>query len=226
MKIDVLTIFPEIVLPPLEHSIIKRARDLGALEISVHDLRAFTTDKAKTTDDYPFGGGAGMIMKIEPVYRALGQLEGDNAEVILLSPQGERFDQQRAVALSQQEHVVLICGRYKGVDERIREHLVDREISIGDYVTSGGEIPALVIIDAITRLLPGVLGNFDSAETDSFMCGKLDAPYYTRPRDFHGMAVPHVLLSGDHKKIEAWREKESRKKTMMRRPDLLKSEKR
>ena len=226
MKIDVLTIFPEIFSTPLNHSIIKRAQDIGALEITIHNLRDFATDKAKTTDDYPFGGGAGMIMKIEPVYLGLQKHRKEHSEVILLSPQGEQFDQNLAIELSQKEHIVLICGRYKGVDERIREHLIDREISIGDYVTSGGEIPSLAVIDAITRLLPSVLGNFDSAETDSFMSGRLDAPYYTRPRDFCGMKVPNILLSGDHKKIEAWREKESRKKTMIRRPDLLNSEKR
>lgn len=225
MKIDVLTIFPEILKTPLEHSIIKRAREVGSLTIEIHDLRDYTDDKARTTDDYPFGGGAGMIMKIAPVYRGLQALKRENTEVILLSPQGEQFNQNLARELSLKEHIILICGRYKGVDERIRTHLIGREISIGDYITSGGEIPALAVIDALARLLPAVLGNFDSAESDSFMSGKLDAPYYTRPRDFCGMTVPDVLLSGDHKKIEAWREKESLKKTMMRRPDLLKSEK-
>jgi tRNA (guanine37-N1)-methyltransferase len=226
MRIDVLTIFPEIFFTPLQHSIIKRAQELGALEIAVHNLRDFADDKARTTDDYPFGGGAGMIMKIGPVYRGLQALKKAQSEVILLSPQGEQFNQDLAIGLSHKEHLILICGRYKGVDERIRTHLIDRELSIGDYITSGGEIPVLAVMDAIARLLPAVLGNFDSAETDSFMSGKLDAPYYTRPRDFCGMTVPDVLLSGDHKKIETWREQESLKKTMKRRPDLLKSEKR
>ncbi len=226
MKIDVLTIFPEIFSTPLQHSIIKRAQEAGALEIVVHNLRDFTTNKGRTTDDYPFGGGAGMIMKIGPVYQGLQTLKKENTEVILLSPQGQQFDQNQAIELAHKEHIIFICGRYKGVDERIRKHLIDREISIGDYITSGGEVPALVVADAIARLLPSVLGNFDSAETDSFMSGKLDAPYYTRPRDFCGMTVPNILLSGDHKKIEEWREKESLKKTMIRRPDLLKSEKR
>ncbi len=226
MKIDVLTIFPEIFTSPLEHSIIKRAQDLGAITISIHNLRDFTTDKARTTDDYPFGGGAGMIMKVAPVYRGLESLRQDRSEVILLSPQGERFTQDLALELSQKQHIILICGRYKGVDERIRTHLINRELSIGDYITSGGEIPALAVIDALARLLPSVLGNFDSAETDSFMSGTLDAPYYTRPRDFCGMMVPDILLSGDHKKIETWRKKESLRKTKIRRPDLLKSEKR
>lgn len=226
MRIDVITIFPEILETPLKHSMIKRAQEQGALQIKVHNLRDFTADKARTTDDYPFGGGAGMIMKIAPVYKALQSIKEEKSEVILLSPQGERFDQRLAVHLSEKEHLILICGRYKGVDERIRTHLIDREISIGDYITSGGEIPALAIIDALGRLLPSVLGNFDSAETDSFMSGKLDAPHYTRPRDFYGMTVPDILLSGDHKRIEAWREAESLKKTMLRRPDLLKSENR
>jgi tRNA (guanine37-N1)-methyltransferase len=226
MKIDVLTIFPKILVNPLDHSIIKRAQEMGALQIDVHNLRDFASDKARTTDDYPFGGGAGMIMKIAPVYKGLQTLKKEHTEVILLSPQGEQFSQNLAIQLSRKKHLILICGRYKGVDERIRTHLIDREISIGDYITSGGEIPALAVVDAIARLLPSVLGNFDSAETDSFMSGKLDAPYYTRPRDFFGMTVPDILLSGDHKKIEEWREKESLKKTMQRRPDLLKSEKR
>jgi tRNA (guanine37-N1)-methyltransferase len=225
MRIDVLTIFPEIFETPLQQSIIKRAQELGALKIGIHDLRDFTSDKARTTDDYPFGGGAGMIMKVAPVYKGLQKLKREQSEVVLLSPQGAQFNQSMAIELSRKEHLILICGRYKGVDERIRTHLIDREISIGDYITSGGEIPALIVVDAIARLLPSVLGNFDSAESDSFMSGKLDAPYYTRPRDFCGMSVPDILLSGDHKKIEQWREEESIKKTKMRRPDLLKSEK-
>lgn len=225
MKIDILTIFPDIFNTPLNYSIIERAINMGALDISVHNLRDYTTDKAKSTDDYPFGGGPGMIMKIEPIFNGLKALRKPESEVILLSPQGEKFNQSLAINISRKEHIILICGRYKGVDERIRKHLIEREISIGDYITSGGEIPALVIIDAVSRLLPNVLGNFDSAESDSFMSGKLDAPYYTRPREFSGMTVPDILLSGDHKKIEEWREKESLKRTLSRRPDLLGSKK-
>ncbi|MCK4577029.1 tRNA (guanosine(37)-N1)-methyltransferase TrmD [candidate division WOR-3 bacterium] len=225
MKIDILTIFPDIFNTPLNYSIIERAINMGALDISVHNLRDYTTDKAKPTDDYPFGGGPGMIMKVEPIFNGLKALRKPESEVILLSPQGEKFNQSLAINISRKEHIILICGRYKGVDERIRKHLIEREISIGDYITSGGEIPALVIIDAVSRLLPNVLGNFDSAESDSFMSGKLDAPYYTRPREFSGMTVPDILLSGDHKKIEEWREKESLKRTLSRRPDLLGSKK-
>ncbi len=225
MKIDILTIFPDIFNTPLNYSIIERAINMGALDISVHNLRDYTTDKAKSTDDYPFGGGPGMIMKVEPIFNGLKALRKPESEVILLSPQGEKFNQRLAINISRKEHIILICGRYKGVDERIRKHLIEREISIGDYITSGGEIPALVIIDAVSRLLPNVLGNFDSAESDSFMSGKLDAPYYTRPREFSGMIVPDILLSGDHKKIEEWREKESLKRTLSRRPDLLGSKK-
>lgn len=225
MKIDILTIFPDIFNTPLNYSIIERAINMGALDISVHNLRDYTTDKAKSTDDYPFGGGPGMIMKVEPIFNGLKALRKPESEVILLSPQGEKFNQRLAINISRKEHIILICGRYKGVDERIRKHLIEREISIGDYITSGGEIPALVIIDAVSRLLPNVLGNFDSAESDSFMSGKLDAPYYTRPREFSGMTVPDILLSGDHKKIEEWREKESLKKTLSLRPDLLGSKK-
>ena len=225
MKIDILTIFPDIFNTPLNYSIIERAINMGALDISVHNLRDYTTDKAKSTDDYPFGGGPGMIMKVEPIFNGLKALRKPESEIILLSPQGEKFNQRLAINISRKEHIILICGRYKGVDERIRKHLIEREISIGDYITSGGEIPALVIIDAVSRLLPDVLGNFDSAESDSFMSGKLDAPYYTRPREFSGMTVPDILLSGDHKKIEEWREKESLKRTLSRRPDLLGSKK-
>ncbi|OQX52765.1 MAG: tRNA (guanosine(37)-N1)-methyltransferase TrmD [Candidatus Cloacimonas sp. 4484_209] len=223
MKIDVLTIFPDIFFSPLRNSIIKKAIDMGAVQINIYNLRDFTTDNAKTTDDYPFGGGPGMIMKIEPVFNALKAIKMPESKVILLSPQGKRFNQYIAVDISKSEHIILICGRYKGVDERIREYLIDDEISIGDYITSGGEIPALVIIDAISRLVPGVLGNFESAQSDSFVSGRLDAPYYTRPREFEGMVVPDVLLSGNHKKIEEWREKEALKKTIVKRPDLLTS---
>ena len=226
MRIDILTLFPDIFTTPFKYSIIKRAMDLGAIEVNIHNIRDYSTDKARTTDDYPFGGGPGMIMKVEPIFNGLQAIRKQESEIILLSPQGERFDQKLAMEISLKKHIILICGRYKGVDERVRNHLIDREISIGDFITSGGEIPALVIIDAISRLLPNVLGNFNSAESDSFMSGTLDAPYYTRPQEFQGMTVPQILLSGNHKKIKEWRTRESLKKTMSRRPDLLGSKKR
>lgn len=226
MRIDILTLFPDIFTTPFKYSIIKRAMDMGAIEVNIHNIRDYSTDKARTTDDYPFGGGPGMIMKVEPIFNGLQAIRKQESEIILLSPQGERFDQKLAMEISLKKHIILICGRYKGVDERVRNHLIDREISIGDFITSGGEIPALVIIDAISRLLPNVLGNFNSAESDSFMSGTLDAPYYTRPQEFQGMTVPQILLSGNHKKIEEWRTRESLKKTMSRRPDLLGSKKR
>ncbi|TES92487.1 MAG: tRNA (guanosine(37)-N1)-methyltransferase TrmD [Candidatus Cloacimonadota bacterium] len=226
MRIDILTLFPDIFTTPLKYSIIKRAMDMSAIEVNIHNIRDYSTDKARTTDDYPFGGGPGMIMKVEPIFNGLQAIRKQESEIILLSPQGERFDQKLAMEISLKKHIILICGRYKGVDERVRNHLIDREISIGDFVTSGGEIPALVIIDAISRLLPKVLGNFNSAESDSFMSETLDAPYYTRPQEFQGMTVPQILLSGNHKKIEEWRTRESLKKTMSRRPDLLGSKKR
>ncbi len=226
MRIDILTLFPDIFATPLKYSIIKRAMDMSAIEVNIHNIRDYSTDKARTTDDYPFGGGPGMIMKVEPIFNGLQAIRKQESEIILLSPQGERFDQKLAMEISLKKHIILICGRYKGVDERVRNHLIDREISIGDFVTSGGEIPALVIIDAISRLLPKVLGNFNSAESDSFMSETLDAPYYTRPQEFQGMTVPQILLSGNHKKIEEWRTRESLKKTMSRRPDLLGSKKR
>jgi tRNA (guanine37-N1)-methyltransferase len=223
MKIDILTIFPDIFTSPLKHSIIKRAQEIGALNIEIHNIRDYTTDKAKTTDDYPYGGGAGMVMKIEPIFNCLEDVRKKESHTILLSPQGKTFNQKMALELSHKNHIVLICGRYKGIDERVREYLIDQDISLGDFVTSGGEIPAMMIIDSVARLLPEVLGNFDSAKNDSFMREKLDAPYYTRPKEFNGMSVPKILLSGDHKKIEEWREKKSHKRTLMRRPDLLDS---
>lgn len=223
MKIDILTIFPDMFTSPTEHSIIKRAQDIGELIIEIHNIRDYTTDKSKTTDDYPYGGGAGMVMKVEPIFNCLKAIRKKESHTILLSPQGDTFNQKMALELSQKNHIILICGRYKGIDERVREYLIDQDISLGDYVTSGGEIPAMMIIDAVARLLPEVLGNFDSAKNDSFMEEKLDAPYYTRPKEFKGMSVPDILLSGNHKKIEEWREKKSLKRTLIRRPDLLNS---
>jgi tRNA (guanine37-N1)-methyltransferase len=223
MIFDILTIFPGIFISPLSESIMKKALDKGLIQIRVQNLRDYTEDKHRMTDDYPYGGGAGMVMKSEPVIRAVEEIKKKNSEakVILLTPQGERFHQKMVKALSEHKHWILICGRYEGVDERIRFSAVDREISIGDYVLSGGEIPALVLIDAISRYLPGFLGSEQSIVEDSFSHGLLEYPQYTRPPVFRGMAVPEVLLSGNHAAIECWRRRESLKRTFIRRPDLL-----
>jgi tRNA (guanine37-N1)-methyltransferase len=221
---DVLTIFPEVIRSYLGESIVKRALERGLVTADVHNLRDFTTDKHRSVDDYPYGGGSGMVFKIEPVWNALAHMRGDGAErlVVLLSPQGKTFDQERAQALSHEtRRIVLICGRYEGVDERVREALVDEEISIGDYVLTGGELAALVIIDSVTRLIPGVLGDQDSAKEESFSWGILDYPHYTRPPEFRGMKVPEVLLSGNHREIERWRRQEALRRTFRMRPDLL-----
>jgi tRNA (guanine37-N1)-methyltransferase len=228
VKITILTIFPGFFAPALEEGMIRAAREKGRLEVEVVYLRDFTDDTHRTTDDYPFGGGAGMIMKIEPIHRALQSMGlGDRAtrpagtRVVLLSPQGASLTQQRAIELTAIEHLVLICGRYKGVDERVAEHLIDAELSIGDFVLSGGEPAALCVVDAVARLLPDVVGAFDSVESDSFHSGALDAPYYTRPADYLGWKVPDVLLSGNHAAIARWRREESLRRTRERRPDLL-----
>lgn len=226
MRIDVLTIFPEMFPPVLEESILKRAQEAGIVTIGVHDLRQFTTDRHRTTDDAPFGGGAGMVMKPEPFARALATLRcapeaGCAEEVILLSPVGERFDQAKARELSGRDHLILLCGRYEGVDERVRELLCTRALSIGDYVLTGGELPAMVVIDAVTRLFPGALGAEEGAATDSFADGLLEYPQYTRPAQFEGRVVPEVLLSGHHEQIRRWRRKESLRRTRELRPDLL-----
>jgi len=221
MRIDVLTLFPEFFEFPLKIGPMAKAQELGVLEVHLHNLRDFA-DSPKEVDDYPFGGGAGMVLKPEPIKRALDQIRSPESLVILLSAQGETLNHRLVKTLAQQPHLILICGRYKGVDERVLQW-VDREISIGDYVLSGGEPAALVLMDAVARWLPGALGDQDSALTDSFETGLLDAPLYTRPRVFEGMAVPDVLLSGDHEKIRRWRRKEALRKTWKKRPDLLKS---
>lgn len=224
LRIDVLTIFPGMFAGPLGESMLRRAQERGLVEIRVHDLRQFATDRHRTTDDYPFGGGPGMVMKPEPVFRAVEHLtagQDEPARVILLSPQGRRFDQALAWELSRERHLILICGRYEGVDERVRLGLATDEISIGDYVLTGGELPAMVIIDAVVRLLPGVLGDQRSPREESFSDGLLEGPHYTRPREFRGMAVPEVLLSGHHGQIRRWRRKEALRRTLERRPDLL-----
>lgn len=225
MRIDIITALPQIVEGPLDQSILHRAQEKGLAEVHVHDLRAFTTDKHRQVDDYPYGGGAGMVLKPEPIFAAVEYIaeeaEGEPDEIIFLTPDGDVFDQPMANTLSLKNHLVLIAGHYKGIDQRVRDVLVTREISIGDYVLSGGELPALVLVDAVVRLVPGVLGDAQSALSDSFQEDLLDAPTYTRPAIFRGMEVPSVLRSGDHSRIAEWREKERRRKTTRRRPDLL-----
>jgi len=224
MRIDVIAALPDIVRGPIEHSIVGRAQACGALTIEVHDLRTFAEGRHRQIDDYPFGGGAGMVLKPEPIFACLEAIERDAGspdDVIFLTPDGERLDQSRANALSLADHVVMLAGHYKGVDQRVRDELVTQEISIGDYVLSGGELPALVLIDALARLQPGVLGDASSALTDSFQDGLLDAPVYTRPATFRGLEVPDVLRSGNHGAIEAWRDEQRLEKTKTRRPDLI-----
>ncbi len=224
MRIDVITIFPEVIEAGTDYSIIKRAKDKCVLDVKVHNLRDYTHDRHKSTDDEPFGPGAGMVMKPEPLFEAVEAIRstaGDEGKVLLMTPQGEPFSQQVARELSREDHLIVICGHYEGVDERVREHLVDREISIGDYVLTGGELPALVVIDAVARLVPGTLGKDESSVEESFTEGLLEYPHYTRPAEFRGWRVPEVLISGHHAKIAEWRRKMSLKRTLERRPDLL-----
>ncbi len=224
MKFDVITIFPKMVEAGLAEGVVGRARTAGLLDIVVHNLRDFTTDKHHVVDDVPFGGGPGMVMKPEPFFAALaaiGERRGTPDAVVLLTPAGERFTQDGARRLAKVEHLVLLCGRYEGIDERVREALATEEISIGDYVLSGGEIPALAVIDAVARLVPGVVGDAQSVAADSFSRGLLDYPQYTRPADYEGIGVPPVLLSGNHRDIERWRRREALARTLERRPDLL-----
>jgi tRNA (guanine37-N1)-methyltransferase len=245
MKIDILTIFPDFFRGPLDFGIVRRAREAGLATIEVHDLRAFAHDRHKTVDDRPFGGGEGMVLKPEPIFECIEALHvasrenrGANQSVVLLSAQGQRFDQNLASELAVLDHLVLICGRYEGVDERVGEHLADRELSIGDYVLSGGELGAAVIVDTVTRLIPGAVGNAASTQQESFTspaetlraegpnstCGSgglLDYPHYTRPAEFRGMAVPEILVSGNHEEIRRWRKRTALEKTLRNRPDLL-----
>jgi tRNA (guanine37-N1)-methyltransferase len=229
VKIEVLTIFPEFFTQVFDFGIIRRARQAGIVEIKVHDIREFAIDKHKMTDDRPFGGGDGMVMKPEPIFAAVEHLLGtsdrdeyaDGAKVIMLSPQGKPLSQEVAKELAGAKHLVLICGRYEGVDERVNDALVSDEISIGDYVLSGGEPAAVVLTDAIVRLLPDALGSETSADNDSFSDGLLDCPHYTRPAQFRGMKVPEVLLNGNHAEIEMWRQEKALEKTRRNRPDLL-----
>ncbi|MFN8210924.1 MAG: tRNA (guanosine(37)-N1)-methyltransferase TrmD [Bacteroidales bacterium] len=226
MRIDILTVVPELIESPLSHSIIKRAREKGLIEINIINLRDFTTDNYKTVDDYAFGGGAGMVMMIEPVYKAITTLksERDYDYIIYTSPDGEPYSQKIANQLSLSKNILILAGHYKGVDQRIREHLVTREISIGDYVLSGGELPAAVIVDSITRLIPGAITDEQSALTDSFQDDLLAPPVYTRPSDFNGWKVPDILLSGNTKEIEEWRHEQSLERTRKLRPGLLADE--
>ncbi len=226
MRIDVVTGFPKLMDSPLNESIIKRARAKGLVEIHLHDLRNYTTDKHKTIDDTPYGGGAGMILKPEPVFACIEQLQRERQydSVIYLSADGERLTQEVANTVSLRQNIILLCGHYKGIDERIRTSLVTQEISIGDYVLTGGELPALVLIDCVVRLIPGVVGDSESLLTDSFQQGLLDTPQYTRPEEFKGMRVPDVLLSGNHKAIEEWRSQQQLERTKQRRSDLLKKQ--
>jgi tRNA (guanine37-N1)-methyltransferase len=225
MRFDVFTLLPETFTPYLQASILQKAAERGLVKIALHNIRDWARDKHHTTDDTPYGGGGGMVMKPEPVFEAVESVLGPEpgCPVILLTPQGRVFNHAVAEELVQHERIALLCGRYEGVDERIRERLVSDEISIGDYVLTGGELPALILIDAVSRLIPGVLGDPDGATDDSHASGLLEYPHYTRPPEFRGQAVPEVLLSGDHAKIEQWRREQSLLRTLKRRPDLLKS---
>ena len=225
MEFDVFTLLPEVFPPYLNSSILHRARQRGLIDVRVHNIRDWAADKHHVTDDEPYGGGGGMVMKVEPVFAAVESVLGpfDRLRIILLTPQGRVFSQKIAMELVRHPRLALICGRYEGVDERIREHLVTDEISIGDYVLTGGELPALILIDAISRLIPGVLGDPDGAMDDSHAAGLLEYPHYTRPPEYRGWGVPEILLSGDHAKIEKWRREQSLRRTMKRRPDLLES---
>jgi tRNA (guanine37-N1)-methyltransferase len=238
MRIDILTLFPEVCRAPLSESMMKRAQESGAVDLHIHNLRDWTTDKHHVVDDAPFGGGQGMVMKPEPIFAAVEELCGaegktsnvqrptpnvelQRPKVVLMSPTGRRFDQQMATEFSEESHLIIICGHYEGVDHRVIEHLVDDEISIGDYVLTNGAIAAVVFVDAIVRLLPGVLGHEQSAADDSFSGGLLEGPQYTRPSDFRGWKVPDVLLSGNHGEIAKWRKAQALKRTERDRPDLL-----
>lgn len=224
MKFDIVTIFPRMVEAGLSEGLLARARERGVIDGRVHDLRDFTTDRHRVVDDAAFGGGPGMVLKPEPMFRALERIvveRGTPGAVVLPSPQGAPFSHAEALRLSRLTHVVLLCGRYEGVDERVRDALATEEISIGDYVVSGGELPALVILDAVTRLLPGAVGDPASVEADSFVRGLLDHPHYTRPAEYRGRKVPEVLLSGHHEQVRQWRLREALRRTLERRPDLL-----
>jgi tRNA (guanine37-N1)-methyltransferase len=221
VKIDVLTLFPAMFAGPLDESIIKRAREAGLLDLRIHQLRDYTHDKHKTVDDRPFGGGPGMLLKPEPIFEAVEGIAREKSRVILMSPAGRPFTQVIARELAQQSDLLLVTGHYEGFDERVREHLADDELSIGDYVLTNGALPAMVVVDAVTRLLPGVLGDDESSKEESFSGGLLEYPQWTRPAEFRGMKVPEVLLSGNHAEIARWRADQARERTKARRPDLM-----
>jgi tRNA (guanine37-N1)-methyltransferase len=223
IRFDILTVFPEMFASPCGYSLLKKAADRGLIDIYLHDIRSHAEDKHHMTDDAPYGGGGGMVMKVDPIDRTLRSVPviGENVPIVLMTPQGERFTQKMAEELAGHPQLILICGHYEGVDERVRIHLVSREISIGDYVLTGGELSAMVIVDAVSRLVPGVLGNCESASEDSFSMGLLEYPHYTRPAEYRGWGVPDVLLSGNHREINAWRRREALWRTREKRPDLL-----
>ncbi len=221
MRVDIITLFPELCRIPLGESIMGRAQAAGALVLQVHNLRDWTSGNHHLVDDAPFGGGPGMVMKPEPIFAAVESLRSETSRVVLMSPQGRRFTQPVAREFSAREHLIVVCGHYEGVDHRVIEHLVDEEISIGDYVLTNGAIAAVVLVDAIVRLLPGVLGHEQSAEEESFSSGLLEGPHYTRPAEFRGWKVPEILLSGHHAAIAAWRRQEGERRTRENRPDLL-----
>lgn len=222
MHIHILTLFPNMFTGPFNESIIKRAVERGLVEISIHNIRDYTSDKHHVVDDYSYGGGPGMVLKPEPIFEAVEAVRGErDVPVILLTPQGRLFDQRKAADIAGYDEVILLCGHYEGVDERVREHLAADEISIGDYVLSGGELAAMVVADAVVRQIPGVLGSDESAGEDSYATGLLEYPQYTRPQDFRGWEVPEILLSGNHAEVARWRREQSLRRTLKRRPDLL-----
>ncbi len=220
MIVDILTLFPEMFQGPLNESLLKKAQEKGLLSLNIVNLRDFTTDKHKTADDTPYGGGAGMVMRVEPIARAKSKLQTSKSKIILMCPSGKLLTQDKIKELAKEEHLIILCGHYEGVDERVRD-MVDEEISIGDYVLTGGELPAMVLVDAVARHIPGVVKEEESVKKDSFYEGLLDYPSYTKPEEFEGKKVPDVLLSGHHAEIERWRRKEALKRTLYRRPDLL-----
>ncbi len=222
MRIDIISAVPNLLTGPLENSIVNRAKEKGLVEIFIHDLRDYTKDKHKKVDDYPYGGEAGMVLTPQPIFSCIEHLtsERDYDEIIFTAPDGEQFDQSEANRLSLKKNVMILCGHYKGIDQRVREVLITKEYTIGDYVLSGGELPAMVITDALVRLIPNAIGDAGSALSDSFQDGLLEAPVYTRPAEFKGLEVPEILRSGDHKKIEAWKAEQSLKRTKERRKDL------
>ncbi len=224
MRIDIISAVPQLLDSPLNHSIVGNAQENGHVEIRLHDLRDYSDDKHNKVDDYPYGGGAGMVLTPQPIFSCIEKLKSEREydEIIFTAPDGEKFDQKAANELSIQQNLLILCGHYKGVDQRVRDALITREFSIGDYVLSGGELPALVITDAVVRLLPGVLGDAESALNDSFQDGLLEGPVYTRPAEFRGMKVPDVLRSGDHQKVDQWRHEQALERTKQRRPDIYK----